>query len=204
MNFGLYFNLGWEHITDPTGYDHILFIIAMCAVYRISDFKKVAIMVTAFTVGHSISLALAILNIIPVWTELIEFLIPVTILITCFRNIAFPSKTEIALAQQIDKTDYWRYFWILSFGLIHGLGFSNFLRATLVADESIFSPLLAFNIGLEIGQLLIVFFVFVVGFVFLNILQKLRRVWNVFISGIVAGPAAILALERIGALFNSN
>lgn len=204
MNFGLYFNLGLEHITDPNGYDHILFIIAMCAIYRISHVGKVAMMVTAFTVGHSISLALATLNIVPVWGALIEFLIPVTILITCIQNIAFPPKSDVVAANNIARTDYWRYFWILSFGLIHGLGFSNFLRETLVSDESIFTPLLAFNIGLEVGQLLIVLAILFVGFIFLNILQRQQRDWIFFISGAVAGISFIMALERIGAVFFAN
>ena len=203
MNFGLYFGLGLEHITDPGGYDHILFIIAMCAIYKLSNLRKVAIMVTAFTVGHSISLALATLELVPVWSALIEFLIPVTILITCIRNISFPPKEGIEITQ-IPHLDYWRYFWILCFGLIHGLGFSNYLKSTLIEGESIFEPLLAFNLGLEIGQLSIVLFTLLISYILLNLFNRSQRDWNLFISGMVAGPSLILALERISALWESN
>jgi hypothetical protein len=90
MNFGLYLNLGLEHITDPLGYDHIIFILAMSANYRLNEWKKLALLVTAFTVGHSISLALAMLRIVPVNASFIEFLIPLSIFITCLLNLNKP------------------------------------------------------------------------------------------------------------------
>jgi hypothetical protein len=203
MNFLLYFNLGIEHITDPMGYDHILFILAMCTNYRLANLKTIVFLVTAFTIGHSLSLALAVLNIIPVNAALIEFLIPVTILMSCFRNIIDLPKDVLVNNAPISNSNYLQYALILFFGLIHGMGFSNFLRETLVADESIFTPLLAFNLGLEIGQILIVLFILVINFVFLEIFRKNSRDWALFISGAIASLAFLLALEKIYSLFNT-
>src|SRR5882672_3935873 len=121
--FPLYFGLGREHILDDVNvYDHILFVLALCAVYLVRDWKKILILVTAFTIGHSITLALATLNVITVKTAVIEFLIPLTIFITAVSNL-FRQETTI------DKKNIQvNYFLALFFGLIHGMGFSNYLR----------------------------------------------------------------------------
>ena len=128
MNFELYFNLGIEHITDLNGYDHILFIIAICTNYRILQWKELAILVTAFTIGHSLSLALAVLNYVSFNPAIIEFLIPVTILSTSIHNII---KLPKPLVNAEFKTDYTKYLLVLLFGLIHGLGFSNYFNSIL-------------------------------------------------------------------------
>jgi hypothetical protein len=199
MNFELYFKLGIEHITDLNGYDHILFIIAICTNYRILQWKELAILVTAFTIGHSLSLALAVLNYVSFNPALIEFLIPVTILSTAIHNII---KLPKPLVNVEFKTDYTKYLLVLLFGLIHGLGFSNFLKETLVQNESIFTPLLAFNLGLEIGQLLIVFLFLSLNFLFLNLLRKEQRDWSIFVSGAISSVAFLIAVEKFKELFS--
>lgn len=148
--FAFYFDLGLDHILDLRAYDHIAFIIAFAAIYQLSDWKKVLILVTAFTIGHSITLALATLKLISVNSDLVEFLIPVTILITAISNL-FTDEKEIH-----NKKINLNYLLAGVFGLIHGLGFSNYLQAILGKDESIISQLLAFNVGLEGGQIIIV------------------------------------------------
>ena len=148
-NFALYFNLGREHIADLAGYDHILFVMALCLQYVVQDWKKILVLVTAFTIGHSITLALSVLNYLTVSTKWIEFLIPVTIMITASANV-------IQKSQPKDSKGSLIYSLALFFGLIHGLGFSNYLKSLLGRDANIVSELLAFNIGLEVGQLLIV------------------------------------------------
>lgn len=203
MNFGLYFNLGIEHITDPYGYDHILFIIAICATYSFKNLKSIAILVTAFTVGHSIALALAILNIVPVFPPLIEFLIPVTILASCIHNILQHPRELQPASQTLKRNNTPVYIGVLLFGLIHGLGFSNFLRETLVASESIFTPLLAFNLGLEVGQLLIVLAIFLINYLFIGILQRKQHDWNLFVSGGVASLTSFILVEKSVELLNS-
>jgi len=189
--FALYFGLGKDHILDTNGYDHILFVIALCAVYVLHDWKKVLILVTAFTIGHSITLALATLRIVAFPGEVIEFLIPLTIFITAFANVLKRDEASRKAAIQIN------YVFALFFGLIHGLGFSNFLRELLGQSQNIVTPLFAFNIGLELGQLIIVALFLVAGFVLVQFVGVARRDWRMVISSAIAGIALILMKDRI-------
>jgi len=186
--FSLYFNLGLTHILDIQGYDHILFVVALCALYMLRDWRKVLILVTAFTIGHSITLALATLNLIRVNTALIEFLIPVTIFITAMSNI-FKGQQNSPDRVQLN------YGYALFFGLIHGMGFSNYLRSLLGREENITVPLLGFNLGLELGQIVIVITVLVAASIFINILNVARRDWKIVISSAVAGIALTLMMD---------
>jgi hypothetical protein len=186
--FSLYFGLGREHILDPNGYDHILFVIALCAAYPLSEWKRVIILVTAFTVGHSITLALATLGIVQVHTQWVEFLIPLTILVTAFANLfksdsSAPVRLSYALA--------------VFFGLIHGLGFSAYLRSLLGRSAEIFTPLLAFNLGLELGQIIIVIVYIAVTFIFVGLLGIDRRDWRLVASSAIGGIALLLLRDRI-------
>lgn len=189
--FALYFGLGKDHILDTNGYDHILFVIALCAVYLLHDWKKVLILVTAFTIGHSITLALATLRIVAFPGEVIEFLIPLTIFITAVANLVKRDEASSKAAIQIN------YVFALFFGLIHGLGFSNFLRELLGQSQNIVTPLFAFNIGLELGQLIIVAIFLFAGFVLVQIVGVARRDWRMVISSAIAGIALILMKDRI-------
>ncbi|MEM6632209.1 MAG: HupE/UreJ family protein [Bacteroidota bacterium] len=187
--FLVYFQLGFQHISDLAAYDHILFIVALCAVYQVEDWRRILVLVTAFTIGHSITLALATLNIFTLPSELIEFLIPVTILITALFNVL---RKDMNLRPQVMRQNYGI---ALFFGLIHGMGFSNYLRALLGQEESIWKPLLAFNLGLELGQILIVAIIMGLSYVVLNIFKAQHREWNLFISGAAAGIAFILMTQ---------
>jgi HupE / UreJ protein len=187
--FGLYFELGMEHILDPKGYDHIMFVVALCALYAGKDWKKLLILVTAFTIGHSITLALATLRLINVNSNLIEFLIPITIFLTAFSNIL--SKSDRLGSSKIQTN----YILALFFGLIHGMGFSNYLRAILGKDQSIITQLFAFNIGLEAGQIIIVAIYLVIVFIFVDIFRVNRRDWRIIISAAVAGIALTMIAE---------
>jgi HupE / UreJ protein len=190
--FSLYFELGKDHILDyANGYDHILFVLALCAVYLVRDWKKILILVTAFTIGHSITLALATLNIINFSAEIIEFLIPLTIFITALGNLFKKDQNMVGGALQVN------YFFALFFGLIHGLGFSNFLRALLGKNENIVSPLFAFNIGLEIGQIIVVVIFLGIGFVLVDLLKVSRRDVRLVLSSAIAGIALVLIKDRI-------
>jgi hypothetical protein len=190
--FALYFGLGKDHILDyANGYDHILFVLALCAVYLIRDWKKILILVTAFTIGHSITLALATLNIISFSTEIIEFLIPLTIFITAVGNLFKKDQNSVGRVIQIN------YFFALFFGLIHGLGFSNFLRALLGKTENILSPLFAFNLGLEIGQIIVVVLFLGLSFVLVDLLKVSRRDVRLVLSSAIAGIALVLLKDRI-------
>ncbi|HEV7378993.1 MAG TPA: HupE/UreJ family protein [Dyadobacter sp.] len=192
--FLAYLQLGFEHITDSKGYDHILFIIALCTVYTLVEWKKVVILVTAFTLGHSITLALATLRLVTVNPDFIELLIPVTIVITAAVNFSYKQKTRVS--KESSNGAYSRYFLALLFGLIHGLGFSNYLRALLGKEADIFAPLLGFNIGLELGQLIIVFFTLTVAFILIEIIRVSRVTWVHVLSGIIAGMALSLIINN--------
>ena len=191
--FLIYLQLGYQHITDINGYDHILFVIALCAIYRMSDWKKILYLVTAFTIGHSITLALAALKLIEYSTDLIEFLIPVTIILTCFANFFHRSTESILNPEKFSRI---RYFFTMIFGLIHGMGFSNYLKSLFGKDESIVMQLLAFNIGLEIGQLFIVAVTITLSFLVLNGLKLKKHSWNLILSAFVAGLAFKLMTEK--------
>jgi hypothetical protein len=190
--FALYFGLGKDHILDyMDGYDHILFVLALCAVYLIRDWKKILILITAFTIGHSITLALATMNVVNFASEMIEFLIPLTIFITAGSNL-FRNDSEVSkLPVQIN------YLFALFFGLIHGLGFSNYLRALLGKNENILSPLFAFNVGLEIGQIIVVAVFLGISFVLVDLLKVSRRDFRLVLSSAIAGIALVIMKDRI-------
>ncbi|MDH4089876.1 MAG: HupE/UreJ family protein [Cyclobacteriaceae bacterium] len=190
--FRLYFSLGKDHILDyVNGYDHILFVIVLCALYISRDWKKVLILVTAFTIGHSTTLALSTLNVITVKGELVEFLIPLTIFITAVSNL-FKNENNIS-----DRAVQMNYFYAAFFGLIHGLGFSNYLRSILRKDESIVTQLFAFNLGLEVGQIIVVVLFMSISFILVDLFGLNRRDWKMVISSAVAGIALILMKNAV-------
>ncbi len=184
--FQLYLELGFRHIVDLNGYDHIIFILALCAGYDFSQIKKVLILITAFTIGHSITLVLATLKYVLIPSDIIEFLIPVTILITALSNLFNIKKGKRQFV----------YLVALFFGLIHGLGFSSYLRELLGKENSILKPLLAFNIGLEIGQIAVLSVYFLLLLVAVQIFKIKHGVWKIFISGAAFGIAVTLIIQN--------
>lgn len=188
-NFWIFLELGWDHILQKDGLDHKLFIIALASIYQLSDWKKVLILVTAFTIGHSITLALATLGLIPFNDVLIEFLIPVTIFLTALSNL-FRKEHRIATSKV--QTNY---ILAIGFGLIHGLGFSNYLRTIMGKNTEIVSQLFSFNLGLEVGQIIIVAIFLVISFIFVDLIGIARRDWRLVISAAVGGVALFLMTE---------
>jgi hypothetical protein len=186
-SFELYFKLGLQHILDLKGIDHVLFILALCAVYVARDWAKILLLVTAFTIGHSLTLALATFNLVQVRSEVIEFLIPVTIAITALVTLIKPKPNS-------GKGIQLNYLLALLFGLIHGMGFSNYLKSLLGQETSIWQPLLAFNVGLEVGQLVVVAaFLLITSLVHLAGMN--RKEWTLILSAFVLGVACMLMLE---------
>ncbi len=194
QDFPLYFRLGLEHILDLQGYDHILFVCALCGVYLIEHFKKILFLVTAFTIGHCLTLALSVFEIVKINTSIIEFLIPCT--------IAFTALSNILTKQNKPVKEKMMYLMALFFGLIHGLGFSNYLKSLLGKNTSIVSELFAFNIGLEVGQLIIVTFILIIATIFINLFKVKQREWNLFLSSAIFGIAIMMAVERLPPLIN--
>jgi hypothetical protein len=188
--FELYFTLGLQHIADLKGYDHILFILILCAVYSLKEWKRVLILVTAFTIGHSLTLALATLNLVKVDGDLIEFLIPLTIFVTAVVNVMYRRQKVTALQH------YLKYGAALFFGLIHGLGFSNYLRSLLGSEKGLVLPLFSFNVGIEVGQIIIVVIIMLVTKVVVDILRLPAREWHLLLSGAGLGISLVLMVER--------
>ena len=151
--FSMYFELGLSHILDINGYDHILYVIALSTYFMSYGIKRLFYLISFFTLGHSISLALATFSLIQVNVPIIEFLIPISIIITSLIALL----KNRSLHSHVSKSSiYFTYFLTLSFGVIHGMGFSNYLRSLLGKSESVFTELLAFNLGVEVGQILVV------------------------------------------------
>lgn len=188
--FEMYLQLGFQHIIDINGYDHIVFVLVLCAGYTLKQVNKVLILITAFTLGHSLTLALSTLHIVSIPSHIVEFLIPATILITALSNI-LPLRAS---------NNRFAYIATLLFGLIHGLGFSNYLKELLGRESNIFTPLLAFNVGLELGQLLILAIYFILLLLTVNLFKIRHDFWRVFISGAAFGIALIVLINSGKAL----
>jgi hypothetical protein len=194
-DFNLWFITGIEHIADWQGYDHILFLLALCGVYEIKQWKNVLVLITAFTIGHSITLALSVTNAFSINSEIIEFLIPITIILTASYNLYTNYKNK----QNNAKISYGA---AVLFGFIHGMGFSYLLKSLLGKSESILSPLFAFNIGLEAGQIIIVSSILIISLFLTSVLKINPKLKNNFISLGVLIIASIMAFERLPALTN--
>ena len=150
-DFSFYFRIGWQHIIGRDALDHQLFILALAAIYVIKEWKQVLILVTAFTIGHSVTLFLSVKEIITINSRWVEFLIPCTIIFTAITNLFLKKFTP--------KTIRINYFLALFFGLIHGLAFANNLRFIIAQDQSFAWSMFSFSLGLELGQILVVFLI---------------------------------------------
>ena len=188
-DFGFYFKLGWEHIISKEALDHQLFILALAAIYLLKDWKQVLILVTAFTIGHSITLALSVFDIIRFSAKWVEFLIPCTIVFTATINLFQKSFTPRSVRIN--------YFLALFFGLIHGMGFANSIRFMLASDQSIGWGLFGFNVGLEVGQIVVVLGILLFSTILITLFKVNRRDWVIFASAGVFGLALKMSLERM-------
>lgn len=194
--FTVYLRLGFGHIADFAAFDHILFIVALSAGYALRHWRGLLILVTAFTVGHSVTLALATLRLVSVSGAWVEFLIPVTILATGVFTI-LETRTPPERLGLPSRTQRVKYAMALFFGLIHGLGFSTFLRAVLGDEESITLPLFSFNVGLEIGQIGILTAVLLVSYVVVRLARMRAARWSIILSSVVSVLALVLAARRL-------
>jgi len=180
-NFIFFVKQGLFHVLDWNAYDHILFLIALTVVYDFKNWKKIFWLISLFTIGHTLTLILAAYKIISVDSNWIEFLIPVTIIITALFNIFYARNTT-----KQTKTNT-NLFFALFFGLIHGLGFSGYFKMLIGSSNSKLIPLLEFALGIELAQIIIVFIVLLVGFIFQTIFRFSKRDWILIISSIIIG-----------------
>jgi len=188
-DFNFYFGLGWEHIMSWDALDHLLFIAALASIYLLKDWKQVLILVTAFTLGHSLTLALSVMDVFRFPSNWVEFLIPCTIVVTAISNLFQKKFTP--------KSIRINYFLALFFGLIHGMGFANTIRFMLANDQSFGWGLFGFNVGLEAGQIVVVSTLLLVTQVLINILKINRREWVIFLSAAIFSLALKIAIERL-------
>ena len=189
QDFILYLKLGWEHIISLDALDHQLFVLVLVAVFAVKDWKNIFWIITAFTIGHSITLALSVFDIVRAPAKWVEFLIPLTIVITAFDNILMRNRPNNLMKMN--------FYLALFFGLIHGMGFANTARMMIANEQHIFVPLLGFNIGLELGQIAVVAAILVVQFILLNLFKVNRKDWIMFISSGVFALSLKMTLERI-------
>lgn len=187
-----YFDFGWGHIMNREALDHLLFITALATIYLLKDWKQVLILVTAFTIGHSLTLALSVMDVIRFSSGWVEFLIPCTIAVTAFSNLFQKKFTPRSIRIN--------YFLALFFGLIHGMGFANAIRFMLAKDQSLGWGLLGFNLGLEAGQIVVVAIVLLLAWALVTIFKINRREWVIFLSAGILSLALKMALERIPGL----
>ena len=195
QDFNLWFSTGLEHILDLQGDDHIAYIIALSIVFSYKDWRKLVVLITAFTIGHSITLALSTLNVIQIKQDIIEILIPLTILITCINNIRINPNNQFSYKLN--------YITALCFGFIHGMGFSYLLKSMLGKEDSIIGPLFGFNIGLEAGQIIIVACVLVIT-AFLSLFFNISsKVWVFTISALVGLLSCYLIYQRLSSILSA-
>ena len=187
-DFAFYFKTGWHHIISWDASDHFLFIIALTSIYLLQNWKQVLVLITAFTIGHSLTLALSVYDVIRFNEKWVEFLIPCTILVTAILNLM---TKEYKLGSV--KVNY---FLALFFGLIHGMGFANIIRFMLVKNQAIAIPLISFNIGLEAGQVIIVAFILMMSYVLINKAGVSRKWWIGTLSIIAILFALVMIKER--------
>lgn len=189
-DFILYFKMGLTHVLDITAYDHILFLIVLAVIFTNFQWRKVIWLVTLFTLGHSITLALSAYKILEVRMDLIEFLIPLTIFITGLINI-------INAKKEANKSGNINLILALFFGLIHGLGFSNYFKMMIGKEEDKLLPLVEFALGIEVAQIIIVLSILIIGFLLKSIFKVQRRDWILVCSSIVIGFSIQMMLDRV-------
>ena len=189
-DFVFYFKMGLFHVLDFNAYDHILFLIVLTVVYQFKQWTKVLWLVTLFTIGHSITLALSAYGILNIKANLIEFLIPLTIFITGLMNVMTAKKASVGKENQ-------NLFFALFFGLVHGLGFSNYFKSMMGKSEDKLIPLLEFALGVEAAQIIIVIGILLIGAIIQGVFGANRRDWILVTSSIVIGFAIQMMLDRV-------
>lgn len=190
-DFWIYFKIGLNHVLDINGYDHVLFLIALTVPYAFKDWKRILLLVTLFTIGHTFALLLSVFNIVTVKATLVEFLIPITILVTAFFNLFTAGKSS--------KQESITFIGAITvfFGVIHGLGFSNYFKDILPGNPSDkVVPLLEFALGIEAAQILVVVAVLIFSFIVQTLFRFNKRDFTLVMSAFVIGVVVPLIIEN--------
>ncbi|HMT76506.1 MAG: HupE/UreJ family protein [Bacteroidetes bacterium] len=191
-DFKMYFTEGWNHIMSSDALDHQLFILSLAALFLWKDWRRVLVLVTAFTLGHSLTLALSVYDVIRFSIAWVEFLIPITILLTALYDLRYLNISKIE-----GRNIQFNYIIALSFGLVHGMGFANSIRQMLASDQTIGIPLLSFNIGLEVGQIVLILLILLIAQLLVINVKLPRKYWILLLSVIPLILSLRMVLERI-------
>lgn len=213
-DFYLWFSTGIWHILDFAGYDHILFVTLLTLTFPFNEWKKLLVLITAFTVGHSLSLALSATNVISVQQKLIELLIALTILVSAVYNLVGHSKKYFVILRNEESAPQKRdasyrqhdkvlYTITLCFGLIHGMGFSYLLKSMLGKEQSVFLPLMYFNLGIELGQIMVVAFVLIFSLILAFVFKWKQSIFKFIVTCLIALIALKISAERLWDIFQS-
>ena len=178
-DFWLYLKLGLTHVLDWQAYDHIVFLIVLVAAYNFSNWKRIFILVSLFTIGHTVSLLLVNYSVVAISSKWVEFLIPVTILVAAFYNLLTSGKNN--------RSEKVGLFYVITifFGLVHGFGFATYYKMITGGNEIL--PLLEFALGIELAQIIVVTIVLIFSFIFQSILRFNKKDWVLVLSSIVIG-----------------
>ncbi len=187
-DFWLFFKIGLEHVLDRNAYDHILFLIVLCAAYNFVSWKRLLVLVTLFTVGHTIALITAHYEVVTVSNRIVEFLIPLTIFTAAIFNL-FTAGNE----KRAEKLGL-LYIITTFFGLIHGFGFASFYK--MINSDGGVLPLLEFALGVETAQIIVVLIVLIFAFIFQTIFRFNKRDWVLVVSSIVLGMIIPMIAEN--------
>ena len=189
--FLIYFQIGLQHVLDIHAYDHVLFLMALVIPFTFKDWKRILLSVTLFTLGHTTALLLSVYEILVVKVNVVELLIPITILITAFFNLFTIGKTNRKESLNLI------FLITLFFGVIHGLGFSNYFKTILGgSSNSKLVPLLEFALGIEGAQIAVVFAVLIVAYVTQSLFKFSKRDWILVSSALVIGVDGPMILEN--------
>jgi hypothetical protein len=190
QEFWIFFKIGLNHVLDIQGYDHVLFLIALTVPYAFKDWTRILILVSIFTLGHTLALLLSVFNVIVVKANIVEFIIPITILITAFYNLFTAGKTSK------NSSITFIGFVTLFFGIIHGLGFSNYFK-TILSGEALdkLPNLLEFALGIEVAQIIVVIAVLILSFIFQTLFRFNKRDFTLTMSAFVIGVVIPLIID---------
>jgi len=190
QDFLLYFKIGLHHVLDWKAYDHILFLVVLAVVYNFKDWKKILWLITLFTIGHTLTLALSAYHVVSVNFNIVEFLIALTIFVTALVNVFTAGRTSKDVKTNINL------FFAFFFGLIHGLGFSSYFNLIVGKGHSKLLPLLEFALGIEGAQVIIVLIILLVGFLIQTVFRFSKRDWIMVTSSIVMGVVIPMLIHR--------
>ncbi len=189
-DFWIYFNIGLKHVLDLNAYDHVLFLLALTVPYEFKSWKRILILISLFTLGHTLALFLSVFNILAIKPAIVEFLIPITILSTALYNIIVSGKSS-----KKDGVSFTGAVTVF-FGIIHGLGFSNYFNSILTGKPTDkLWPLFEFALGIEVAQIIVVLAALLLAYVMQTLLKFSKRDWILMISAFIAGVVIPMIMQ---------